>query len=127
VSRAEEPELPLIVRLSGGTVEDGAIRVLYTTTNFRPVIDPDDPDSHHLHFFWNVFPDDTVSDDVPEADRNPFVIWDVDDNGEQVFDAFTVADAPTGTTGVCAVVATGDNVVDEFGRLGGGCISLPTG
>jgi molecular chaperone DnaK len=94
------------VTLNGSTYE-----VTYDTLNYLPAIDGGDG-SFHIHFFWDVFPADTVG--VNATVQNPWTIWDTAPDGTFVFTAFGPGDQPPGATAICAVVATNGHEVDQI-------------
>ena len=94
------------VTLNGSTYE-----VTYDTLNFVPAISGG-ADSFHIHFFWDIYPADTVG--VNAAVQNPWTIWDTAPDGTLVYTAFGPGNQPFGATAICAVVATNGHEVDQI-------------
>lgn len=94
------------VTLNGSTYE-----VTYDTLNFDPAINGGN-DSFHIHFFWDIYPADTVG--VNATVQNPWTIWDKAPDGTLVFTAFGPGNQPFGATEICAVVATNGHEVDQI-------------
>jgi actin-like ATPase involved in cell morphogenesis len=107
------------VTLNGSTYE-----VTYDTLNFVPDINGG-AGSFHIHFFWDIYPADTVG--VNAAVQNPWTIWDTAPDGTLVYTAFGPGNQPFGATAICAVVATNGHEVDQTGLalLTSTCAPIP--
>lgn len=100
------------VELTEVRTDGAAFEILYDTVNFEPSFAAGD---FHMHFFWDVYPPDSVGSTSPEP--NPWVVWTLDDNGEKRFDdpdGQLAGQRPADATGICAVVATSDHAVDAI-------------
>ena len=115
------------VELTGITLAGGAYEVTYETTNYDPFIS-DDPNTHHIHFFWNIYDPQTVGVNAPPEQQGLWEIWDKDAQGQNVFNLFGPSGVPAGATAICAVVATFDHAVDQpdLAPLTASCVDLPT-
>ena len=99
------------VQVGSVTLNGSAYEVTYDTLNFDPAINGGS-DSFHIHFFWDIYPADTVG--VNAAVQNPWTIWDKAPDGTLVFTAFGPGNQPFGATAICAVVATNGHEVDQI-------------
>lgn len=94
--------------ITGITTIDGTYRVSYDTVNFEPLIGPEG--THHLHFHWNT--EDPASVGTGSDPMGDWIVWDLDGNGDKVFDQFSPALVPDGATQICVVVADHLHAVD---------------
>ncbi len=94
------------VTLNGSTYE-----VTYDTLNYDPIIDGGN-DAFHIHFFWDIYPADTVG--LNATVQNPWIVWDRAPDGTLLFTAFGPGNQPFGATAICGVVATNGHEVDQI-------------
>ena len=94
------------VTLNGSTYE-----LTYDTLNFDPIINGGN-DAFHIHFFWDIYPADTVG--LNATVQNPWIVWDRAPDGTLLFTAFGPGNQPFGATAICAVVATNGHEVDQI-------------
>lgn len=84
--------------------------------NYDPVISAD-PESHHLHFFWDLYRPEGVGMNEPSSTRGMWTVWDKNADGELVFDAWTLADRPPGAAAICVVPANSKHEVANVDRV----------
>jgi molecular chaperone DnaK len=101
------------------TVEGDHFVLEYAAVGFTPKIDDADATSHHIHFFYDTVP----LAQAGSPGTGPWVLWDLDDDGEPFFRGYKTAEVPAGATSLCAVVATNTHALDE-GAVPS-CQSLP--
>ena len=115
-----EPTGPPTEGLPGGryvqidtvTASGSAYAVEFTPYNFVPLIGSGDQD-FHIHFFWDIYPADTVGLNAP-GELNDWEVWDTAPDGTFLFTAFGPGNQPFGATQICAVVATHEHFVDQI-------------
>jgi molecular chaperone DnaK len=101
------------------TVEGDHFVLEYAAVGFTPKIDDADATSHHIHFFYDTVP----LAQAGSPGTGPWVLWDLDEDGEPFFRGYKTAEVPAGATSLCAVVATNTHALDE-GAVPS-CQSLP--
>lgn len=108
--------------LTSITEQGGTYVVAYDTVNFEPLIAPG---AWHLHFHWNTFAPESVG--TASSPQGSWLVWDLNGDGEKLFDGFTAGLAPSDATAICAVVATENHAIDqpEFVDDTVSCIELP--
>jgi molecular chaperone DnaK len=87
--------------------------VEYSTSNYEPDIDG----QFHVHFFFDTTP-------ITEAGApggGPWVVYDLDENGEKVY-RFPASDVPPNATTLCAAVAAHNHSLDS---LESSCAPIP--
>jgi molecular chaperone DnaK len=87
--------------------------VQYSTLNYEPDIDG----QNHVHFFFDTTP-------ITEAGApggGPWVVYDLDENGEKVY-RFPASDVPPNATQLCAAVAARNHSLDS---LESSCVPIP--
>jgi hypothetical protein len=90
------------------TIEGDHFVLSYTPVGFTPKIDDADPESHHIHFFY----DDLPVSQAGAPGSGPWVLWAFDENGEPFFRGYKTSEVPAGATSLCAVVATNTHALD---------------
>ena len=109
------------VFIDGVTLDGTSLVVSYSTFGYEPLINGSGTD-HHIHFFFDTVP--LAETGVPGA--GPWVVWDLDENGDKLFHGekgFKTTDIPDGAQQVCAVVATIDHRLDDDPKPS--CVDLP--
>lgn len=109
------------VFVTGITLEGDSYVVGYTTVGYEPLIAGAETD-HHIHFYFDTVP----TDQAGSPGSGPWVVWDLDPNGNKVFqgeEAFRQSEVPEGATQICALVATIDHRVDDDPQPS--CVDLP--
>ena len=94
----------------------GNTYVVDYTTNYDPIISTD-PQTYHLHFFWDVYDPATVGTNEPTVSRGAWTLWDKSAAGEMTFDDWSVTDRPAGASAICVVPATFDHQVANVDRI----------
>lgn len=98
------------------TRNSNEIVVTYETVGYEPDIDGG-PESRHIHFYFNTVPVDQAG--LPAT--GPWVVYDVDDNGEYVY-RFPDSEIPDGATELCASAANVNHGLDDHLQ---DCATLP--
>ena len=104
------------VFITGMTRNSNEIVVTYETVGYEPDIDGG-PESRHIHFYFNTVPVDQAG--LPAT--GPWVVYDVDDNGEYVY-RFPDSEIPDGATELCASAANVNHGLDDHLQ---DCATLP--
>ena len=109
------------VFIDGISLEGDSYVVGYTTVGYDPLIAGTEAD-HHIHFYF----DTVATDQAGSPGKGPWVVWDLDANGNKVFqgeEGFQTNEVPEGATQICAVVATIDHRLDDDPQPS--CVDLP--
>ena len=104
------------VFITGMTRNSNEIAVTYETVGYEPDINGG-PESRHIHFYFNTVPVDQAG--LPAT--GPWVVYDVDDNGEYVY-RFPDSEIPDGATELCASAANVNHGLDDHLQ---DCATLP--
>lgn len=110
------------VVLNAITNNNGIYEIGYDTLNFEPFIGGG---SFHIHFHWDIYAPESVGS--ASNPQGSWSVWDLRFDGQKIFDGFSAASAPSGASGICAVVATAGHAVDaiEYAADTVSCIDLP--
>ncbi|MEY2449044.1 MAG: hypothetical protein QOH79_2520, partial [Acidimicrobiaceae bacterium] len=107
------------VRIDSITIKDGKYSVAYRTAGYTAKVDAGDPQSHHIHFFFDDVPQEDAGTNGPHQ-TGAWILYDV----PSPFEGYKVSDKPATARQMCALVA---NFLHEVELDTGNCVALPTG
>jgi hypothetical protein len=104
------------VMIDAITIKDGKYSVTYRTAGYTPKVDGNDPESHHIHFFFDNLAVENAGTNGPNP--GSWILYDV----PSPFEGFKESDRPSSAKRMCAVVS------DFLHRIEvdtGNCVNLP--